>query len=201
VCLRFFDDAVREVGSCVIVVPTMATPADILAEAKRHIRPDWNMTGPLRALEVVDGQIARLFHADSRGMLSSKANIFYNSIRIEQDPDSVPPPGHTQLEVYHCDRSSQQAFAQPFVLTVSPGELCKAIKVRIRTKLNVPEQEFKSWRLVKCIGVRKIHLKDEEAWDADQDASIKQLCLEHVHPNPSSNTQKNSRYNKPLMIK
>jgi hypothetical protein len=203
VCLRFFDDAVREVGSCVIVVPNTATPADILAEAKRHIHPDWNMNGPLRALEVVDGQITRLFHANSRGMLSSKANIFYSSIRIEQDLESVTQCDHEQLEVFHCDRSSQQAFAQPFVLTVSPGELCKAIKVRIRTKLKVPDQEFKSWRLMKCVGARKIHLKDEEAWDQHMDhgKARSQFCLEHVHPNPSSNNQKSSRYNKPLTIK
>jgi hypothetical protein len=201
VCLRFFDDAVREVGSCVVVVPNVATPADILTEAKRHIRPDWNMNGPLRALEIVDGSIARLFRADTRGMLSSKPNIFYHSVRIESDLESVPPPDHTQLEVYHCDRSTQQAFGQPFVLTVAPGELCKAIKARIRTKLNVPDQEFKSWRLAKCMGARKTHLKDEEPWDSDQVVDVKQLCLEHVHPNPTSSLQKTSRHNKPLMIK
>merc|ERR1712137_1447729 len=144
-CMRFFDDMVREVGSHILVIPNNASIADILAEAKRQLRPEWSMSGVLRLLEVADGRLMQLHRseASARSLIClNKANIFYNSVRVEVDTDLNIPAGSTLIEVFHCDRNSQQAFAQPLLMTIGAGETAKNIKNRIRSKLNVPEQEF-----------------------------------------------------------
>ena len=47
----------------------------------------------------------------------------------EADPDSgtMSPEGHL-IEVYHCDRSSQQAFGQPFFLPAVPDSVERLLK-------------------------------------------------------------------------
>jgi len=120
---------------------------------------------------------------------------------VEADSD-VGGEGRLLTEIYHCDRQSQQAFAQPLLLGVAPGEKSGSIKARCKSKLRVPDTEFKSWRLVRCVkGGGKTHLKDDEAWDSDPSPDAK-LCLEHVHPNPTGILlARQSRYHKPLTIK
>jgi len=204
-CLRFFDNAVREVGSEVVAVPSNGTVHDVLLEAKKHLKPEWGMSGTLRVLEVVDSRLHKLYRPDAplRSMACfSKSNIFYHCLRIEADPESAST-GDTQnlMEIFHCDRQSQQAFAQPLLMAVAPGEKSGNIKARCKSKLNVPDTEFKSWRLVRCARTGKAHLKDDEAWDSDPNALDAKLCLEHVHPNPTSGLSRQSRYNKPLTIK
>mmetsp|Transcript_129327 Transcript_129327/g.322393 ORF Transcript_129327/g.322393 Transcript_129327/m.322393 type:complete len:1329 (-) Transcript_129327:246-4232(-) len=201
-CVRFFDAAVREVGSRIITVPNNGTVQDIINESQQHLQPQWGISGPLRVLEVSEGRLHRHYRPDAQ-VLSlacfNRSNIFYNCLRVEADPDSNLPEGHTLLEIYHCDRQSQQAFAQPILLAVAPGEKSGSIKNRCKMKLQVPDAEFKSWRLVRCARTNRTHLKDDEAWDSET-ASDAKLYLEHVHPNPTSSSRQ-SRYNKPLTIK
>jgi len=203
-CVRFYDDQVREVGSCVIAGPSSGTVQDVLAEAKRCANPEWGFaTGPLRVLEVVESRLHKLCKPDMmiRSLsCSSKSNIFYHCLRIEPDTDAGMPEGSKLMEIFHCDRQSQQAFAQPLLLALAPGEKSGNIKARCKAKLQVPDAEFKSWRLVRCARTGKTHLKDDEPWDSDLSADAK-LCLEHVHPNPTNSLARQSRYNKPLTIK
>jgi hypothetical protein len=199
-CVRFYDDAVREVGSCIVAVPNNGIVSDIIDEARKKLDPAWGITGTLRVLEVIESRLHKLYRPDAlvRSMACfNKANIFYNCLRIEADRE---PQEQKLFEIFHCDRQSQQAFAQPFLLAVTPGEKCVALKARAKAKLQVPDAEFKSWRLVRCGRAGKIHLKDDEAWDSDTSLDAK-LCLEHVHPNPTNSLTRHSRYNKPLTIK
>lgn len=200
-CIRFFDDRVREVGSEVIFVPNDGNVQDVLTEAQRHLKPEWGITGSLRALECADSRLHKVYRPDHpvRGLACfCRANIFFHCVRIEADQELTP--GQRLIEIFHCDRSSQQAFAQPFLLLVAPGEKSGSIKQRCKAKLQVPDSEFKSWRLVRCSksGSSRVHLKDEDPWDADVDP---RLCLEHVHPNPLNSLSRQSRHNKPLTIK
>jgi len=45
-CVRFFDDSVREVGSVVIMISETCVIKDVLGEAQKHILPNWGITGP-----------------------------------------------------------------------------------------------------------------------------------------------------------
>eukprot|EP00403_Amphidinium_massartii_P034419 CAMPEP_0178435934 /NCGR_PEP_ID=MMETSP0689_2-20121128/34182_1 /TAXON_ID=160604 /ORGANISM="Amphidinium massartii, Strain CS-259" /LENGTH=1320 /DNA_ID=CAMNT_0020058019 /DNA_START=92 /DNA_END=4054 /DNA_ORIENTATION=+ len=211
VFVRFFDEAVREMGNCLVSVPGTGTVQDVLTEAKKHILPDWGISGNLRAFEVLDCRINKLYQQVGNQSAASmpvrnlscysKCNVFYNCLRVEADPESANLPAeHKLIEIFHCDRQSQQAFAQPFLLAVAPGEKCGSLKARCKTKLRVPDSEFKQWRLVRCGRSGRTHLKDEEPWDADTAPDAK-LCLEHVHPNPANTLARQSRYNKPLTIK
>lgn len=203
-CVRFFDTQIREVGNKIITVPNHGTVQDIINEAGNHLKPEWGISGPLRVLEVADGRLHKHYRPDaSVRTLScfSRSNIFYHCLRVEADAEAAHmPEGHALLEIYHCDRQSQQAFAQPILLAVGPGEKAGSIKGRCKTKLQVPDSEFKSWRLVRNARTSRTHLKDEEAWDSETAADVK-LFLEHVHPNPTSSLARQSRYNKPLTIK
>jgi len=203
-CVRFYDDAVREVGSQIVFAPNSGTVKDVLTEAKKHIQAEWGLNGDLRVLEVVDSRLHKLYRPDSliRSLACvNKPNVFYHCLRIELDTDAEKTPENGKLiEIFHCDRQSQQAFAQPFFLAAQPGEKSGALKMRCKAKLQVPDSEFKSWRLVRCSRTGKSHLKDDEPWDADLPADAK-LCLEHVHPNPTNSLARQSRYNKPLTIK
>jgi len=199
-CIRFFDTAVREVGSCVVVVPINGAVQDILTEAAGKLQPEWSISGPLRAMEVMDGRLHKIHRPEVpvRSLACfGKSNIFYHGLRVEADTDG----GRLATEIYHCDRQSQQAFAQPLLLSLAAGEKSGSVKQRCKEKLNVPDSEFKSWRLVRS-GSRtgRVHLKDDEPWDSDTSADAR-LCLEHVHPNPTSSLARQSRYNKPLTIK
>jgi len=204
VCVRFYDDAVREVGSQILLVWNTGTVADLLAEAKKHVQAEWGLNGPLRVLEVVDSRLHKIYRPEAqlRSMACfSKFNIFYHCVRIEADAEGESlPEGSKLIEIFHCDRQSQQAFAQPLLLAAAPGEKSGALKARCKAKLQVPDAEFKSWRLVRCARMGRTHLKDDEAWDSDLPADAK-LCLEHVHPNPTNSLARQSRYNKPLTIK
>jgi len=203
-CVRFYDDAVREVGNHIMAIPTSGTVQDILTEAKKHLQPEWGITGSLRLLEVADSRLQKLHKSDTpvRSLTCmNKLNIFYHCLRVEPSNENGTSTGEGQklIEIYHCDRQSQQAFAQPFLMSAAPGEKSGALKARCKTKLQVQDSEFKSWRLVRCARSGKTHLKDDEAWDSDTSAEAK-LCLEHVHPNPTTLAQQ-SRYKKPLTIK
>lgn len=203
-CVRFFDDAVREVGSCVVTVPSNGTVSDILAEAKKSLNPEWGITGALRVLEVSESRLTKIYRPEAsvRALACfNKSNIFYNCLRVEADPETgTLPDGHRLVEIFHCDRQSQQAFAQPLLLGLAPGEKAASLKQRCKAKLQVPDSEFKAWRLVRCGRSGRTHVKDDEAWDAETSVESK-ICLEHVHPNPTNNLARQSRYNKPLTIK
>mmetsp|Transcript_156414 Transcript_156414/g.291945 ORF Transcript_156414/g.291945 Transcript_156414/m.291945 type:complete len:1326 (+) Transcript_156414:95-4072(+) len=201
-CIRFYDDAVREVGSCIIAVPNSGTAADVLAEAEKHLEAEWGLNRPLRLLEVTECRLHKLYKPDTpicSFACFNKSNIYYHCLRVEPDDSGSMPEGAKLLEIFHCDRQSQQAFAQPLLLAVTPGEKAASLKAKCKAKLRVPDSEFKSWRLVRC-RARKTHLKDDEAWDSDP-APDNNLCLEHVHPNPTNTLTRQSRYNKPLTIK
>lgn len=205
-CVRFFDDRVREMGSEVIFVPNDGNVQDVLTEAQRHLKPEWGISGSLRALECADGRVHKILRPDHpvRGLgCFTRANIFFHCVRVEADPDGPAGPGQRLMEIFHCDRSSQQAFAQPLLLMVTSGEKSGAIKQRCKARLQVPDSEFKSWRLVRCTknGSSRVHLKDEETWDGDFAIGDPRLCLEHVHPNPLNSLSRQSRHNKPLTIK
>ncbi|CAE7220777.1 UBP12 [Symbiodinium pilosum] len=201
--VRFFDSAVREVGSaiCYVNVAT-GTVEDLLRAAEPHIEPDWKISGPLRAMEVIDGMATLWRPTDPLRTLNcyGKYNVLYHAVRIEADLDTASmSPEDRLVEVYHCDRSSQQAFGQPLFLPAAPGEKAGSFKTRCKERLGVPENEFKTWRLVRT-GQRagRQHLKDDDALDSES-ALDSRICLEHVHPNPSY--ARTSRYNKPLTIK
>lgn len=206
-CVRFYDAAVQEVGSAIITVQNSGTAADVLNEAKRHLQPAWGITGQLRLLEISDCRLYKLHRPEtpvSTFACFNKSNIFYHSLRVEMDDFTGQAEGLKLMEIYHCDRQSQQAFAQPFLFAAALGEKAANLKNRIKEKLKVPNTEFSSWRLVRC-GTRRAHIKDDEAWDADGAAENRtlenNLCLEHVHPNPISTFARQSRHNKPLTIK
>jgi hypothetical protein len=198
-CIRFYDDAVREVGNCIITVSCNALVGDIIDEAKKKLDPKWGISGNLRVLEVAESRLHKMHRPDSsvRHLACfNKGNIFYNSLRIEADNE---PRERDLIEIFHCDRQSQQAFAQPLLLSVSNGEKSGSLKARCKAKLQVPDSEFKSWRLVRCVRGGRTHLKDDEPFDSE--AVEAKLCLEHVHPNPTNSLSRQSRYNKPLTIK
>jgi len=204
VCVRFYDSAVREVGSHLVLVPTSGTVQDLLTMAAASLQPAWGISGPLRALEVSDGRLHKLYRPEAllRSLVCfGKSNILFHSLRVEADPDTAIPEESKLIEVYHCDRSSQQAFGHPLMLPAMPGEKAGPFKARCKERLQVPETEFKSWRLVRS-GTRagRTHLKDDEPWDSDPSPEAR-ICLEHVHPNPTSSFSRTSRYNKPLTIK
>merc|ERR1740121_1029737 len=155
-------------------------------------------------MEVMEGRLQKVYKPDVpvRSLACfGKSNIFYHALRIEADDSARIPEGSKLVEIFHCDRQSQQAFAQPLLLIAAAGDKAGSLKARCKEKLNVSESEFKSWRLVR-IGTRagRTHLKDDEPYDADPSPEAV-LCLEHVHPNPNSSNARQSRYNKPLTIK
>mmetsp|Transcript_81905 Transcript_81905/g.160659 ORF Transcript_81905/g.160659 Transcript_81905/m.160659 type:complete len:209 (-) Transcript_81905:43-669(-) len=202
-CVRFFDSSVREVGSRVIFVSSNGTLQDVVNESAKHLDPTWGISGPLRVLEVANGHVKCRYSPDI--LVRSldcfvRKNIFYYSLRVEADTDANLPDEQTLLEISHCDRHSQQAFGQPVLLAVSAMETAGSIKKRIKEKLQVPDAEFKSWRLVRCVRSIKNFLKDDEVWDTDSPESCK-LMMEHVHPNPTSSLARQPRYSKPLTIK
>jgi hypothetical protein len=204
-CVRFYDEAVREVGNAVLSVLSAGTVQDVLVEARRHLQPSWGISGALRLLEVIEGRLHKHYRPDTpiRSLTCfGKSNLLYHCLRVEADPESGAglPESHKPLEIFHCDRQSQQAFAQPLLLWVASGEKAGSVKARCKAKLQVPDAEFKSWRLVRCGRMGKTHLKDDEPWDSDPATDLK-LCLEHVHPNPTNSFTRQSRYNKPLTIK
>jgi len=214
-CLRFFDAAVREVGSCVVAVPGNGTVQDVLQEAQAALQSEWGtqvalqsewgIQGPLRALEVVDGRLHKLYRPEHLVRLLTccgKSNVLYHCLRVEADPDGARVgEGQRLLEIFHCDRQSQRAFAQPLLLAAAPGEAAGSLKARCKERLRVPDAEFKSWRLVRCGGrTGRAHLKDDEPWDSDASPDAR-LCLEHVHPNPTGSLARRAGYSKPLTIK
>merc|ERR1711959_826736 len=97
---------------------------------------------------------------------ASRTNIFFHCLRVEAEEDV--PADHELVEIFHCDRQTVQAFGQPFLLPVLPGEKAGAVKSRCKTKLQVSDGEFKSWRLVRVgRAAGRLHLKDDEPWDLD----------------------------------
>lgn len=213
-CVRFYDEAVREVGSCVISVSNNGTVTDILTEARPQIKPEWGITGTLRIVEVSESRISKVYRPEVTGMdrkqqqadkeapvrqlmCIGRGSIFYHCLRVEADIETAD--SERLIEIFHCDRQTVTAFAQPLVVTVTPGEKAGSIKTRCKTKLRVADGEFKSWRLVRVGRGGRTHLKDDESWDGD--SADAKLCLEHVNPAPSSCLARQSRHNKALFIK
>lgn len=207
--LRFFDEATREMGTAVISVPPHATAQDVCTEAEKHILPEWGISGQLRLLEVVESRIQDLHKPDTavrNFSCFSKANLFYHCLRVEADPENVHAPmsandGQKLVELYHCDRATQQSFGQPFLMSIAPGEKSLQVKNRIKAKLRIPDMEFKTWRLIRINrgAVPRTHLKDDDAWDLDSVGTDVKICIEHNRPNPNGGSP--GRQFKQLTIK
>jgi len=200
VCVRYFDDVVREVGSVVFQVPASGTVRDILAEATKKCPPNLNLSTPFRLMEVVDSRIHKVCPPEmpvQNLFCFNKANLLYHCLRVE----SVGRNEENKhvVEIYHCDRQSLQAFGQPMLLPLMSGEKGAAIKTLCKEKLRLSDVEFRSWRLMRVGDSGRTPVKDEEAWGIDFNIDT-EFCLEHVHPNPLNALSRHTRFNKPLKI-
>merc|ERR1719321_1003848 len=116
-----------------------ANVADVIEEARKQIDPKWGLRGNLRVFEVSDGRLQRI-HSPEHSVRSlntfNRRNVFFNCLRIEVG-DNDPPSHQTFMEIFHCDRQSQQAFGQPLLMPLSAGEKSAAVKSRCKEKLKV----------------------------------------------------------------
>ena len=84
-CVRFFNDHVEEVGMQVLRLQGYETLADV----KRMIK--WDVTEPLRAMEIFEGRIIHVYEEAMFSFTSvsslacfGKCNFLYHSLRIEK---------------------------------------------------------------------------------------------------------------------
>ena len=168
--IRYFDDHVQEVSSCMLAnLPYGVSINQVAEQGLRKL-----LVGTPLATTAINLEEWRVLYVHPTGKqcdvlepdtllrdcdVVRRGNPLYHCLRIERICEVIPPgmpaldgTGQQMVKTvcYHAERSNTTIpYGHPFFLPVYSTDTVPAIKQRIKDKLKVPEREFKQWRLGK----------------------------------------------------
>ncbi|XP_068493814.1 ubiquitin C-terminal hydrolase 13-like isoform X5 [Phaseolus vulgaris] len=216
-CLKTLKIAFHHATKDEVVIHTIRLPKHcIVADVINDLKSKVDLSHPdaeLRLLEVFYHKIYKIFHINER---IENINDQYWTLRAEEIPEEEKNlgPHHRLIHVYHFLKDTNQNqqvqnFGHPFFLVIHEGETLAEVKLRIQSKLQVPDEEFSKWRFAFLSFGRPEYLQDSDivstrfqrrdiygAWE-------QYLGLEHTDNTPKrSNAANQNRhpYEKPVTI-
>lgn len=206
----FHNSKTDEVSMHNIRLPKHSTVGDVIEELKKQVELA-NAKSELRLLEVFYHKIYKIFPVTEP---IESINDQYWTLRAEEIPEEEKEigPQDRLIHVYHFTRESSNQmvhnFGEPFFLVVRETETLAEVKTRIRSKLQISEEEFAKWKFAFLSLGRPDYLQDTDivasrflkrdtygAWEH-------YLGLEHADSTPKRPQPNQNRhsYEKPVKI-
>ncbi|XP_019461341.1 PREDICTED: ubiquitin carboxyl-terminal hydrolase 12-like isoform X2 [Lupinus angustifolius] len=149
-----------------IRLPRQSAVEDVINDLKSKV--DLSHPGAeLRLLEILYHRIYKIFPLSE---MIDNINDQYWTLRAEEIPEDEKNLGpHDRLiHVYHFMKDTAQNqvqlqnFGDPFFLPIHEGETLADIKLRIQTKLHVPDEDFSKWKFAFVSLGRPEYLQDSD---------------------------------------
>ncbi|KAJ6813606.1 ubiquitin carboxyl-terminal hydrolase 12-like [Iris pallida] len=196
-----------------IRLPKNSTVGDVINDLKTKVELS-HPNAELRLLEVFYHKIYKIFPPTEK---IENINDQYWTLRAEEIPEEEKnlAPHDRLIHVYHFmkdpnqNQMQVQNFGEPFFLIIHEGETLADVKLRIQTKLKVPDEEFAKWKFAFLSLGRPEYLQDTDvvstrfqrrdvygAWE-------QYLGLEHADTSPKrahTVNQNRHTYEKPVKI-
>ncbi|KAL9319024.1 hypothetical protein ACSQ67_015541 [Phaseolus vulgaris] len=169
-CLKTLKIAFHHATKDEVVIHTIRLPKHcIVADVINDLKSKVDLSHPdaeLRLLEVFYHKIYKIFHINER---IENINDQYWTLRAEEIPEEEKNlgPHHRLIHVYHFLKDTNQNqqvqnFGHPFFLVIHEGETLAEVKLRIQSKLQVPDEEFSKWRFAFLSFGRPEYLQDSD---------------------------------------
>lgn len=197
--VRFFNESVSETATRVLEnISPSHTVQDIVAMAVESFFGNQEKASNYRLLKfAADGKNCEPYTDNSPwdSILNMRSrNVVFDSLRLERKPQDTQV---TEICCFHAERANAASFGHPFMLSIHATDSGVDLKNRIRDKLNLPESQFKHFRIAKCtlaseqsFEAGRNLIKDEDTPETLQDFLFQtrsaRLCLEHPHPSVSA---------------
>ncbi|KAJ6847904.1 ubiquitin carboxyl-terminal hydrolase 12-like [Iris pallida] len=196
-----------------IRLPKNSTVGDVINDLKTKVELS-HPNAELRLLEVFYHKIYKIFPPTEK---IENINDQYWTLRAEEIPEEEKnlAPHDRLIHVYHFmidpnqNQMQVQNFGEPFFLIIHEGETLADVKLRIQTKLKVPDEEFAKWKFAFLSLGRPEYLQDTDivstrfqrrdvygAWE-------QYLGLQHADTSPKrahTVNQNRHTYEKPVKI-
>ncbi|KAM3374314.1 ubiquitin C-terminal hydrolase 13 [Capsicum galapagoense] len=211
--VAFHDATKDEVVIHTIRLPKQSTVGDVFKNLMKKVELSHPAT-ELRLLEVFNHKIYKIFPTTEK---IENINDEYWTLRAEEIPEEEKNlgPHDCLIHVYHFNKEASQSqmqiqhFGEPFLLVIRVNETLAEVKVRVKKKLQVPDEEFAKWKFafvsLNCLE----YLEDLEILSSRlqrrgvSHAWEQYLGLEHADgaPKKTHAAHKNPRsYEKPVKI-
>jgi ubiquitin carboxyl-terminal hydrolase 7 len=176
--IAWFNDQVKKEDVHQVMVPTVSVFGDVIAKLKEKVGP-LRGTGQIRLLEVHSSRIYRLLKPDERTQGYSDHTL----LRAEEIPEEELKNDVKVIQVIHCSRDPNPCgFGDPFYLAVPKDEHFTVTKRRIQEKLDIPDEEFATWKFfISSYLSKQMPVQDDDCIATKLDKSDC-LCLEHKPP-------------------
>ncbi|OAY39147.1 ubiquitin C-terminal hydrolase 12 isoform X2 [Manihot esculenta] len=131
-----------------IRLPKQSTIGDVINDLKTKVELS-HPSAELRLLEVFYHKIYKIFPHNEK---IENINDQYWTLRAEEIPEEEKnlAPNDRLIHVYHFMKdpaqNQVQNFGEPFFLVIHEGETLAEVKIRMRKKLQVPDEEFAKWK-------------------------------------------------------
>ncbi|XP_047177146.1 ubiquitin C-terminal hydrolase 13-like isoform X2 [Vigna umbellata] len=169
-CLKTLKIAFHHASKDEVVIHTIRLQKHcIVSDVINDLKSKVDLSHPdaeLRLLEVFYHKIYKIFHVNER---IENINDQYWTLRAEEIPEEEKNlgPQHRLIHVYHflndTNQNQQvQNFGHPFFLVIHEGETLAEVKLRIQSKLQVPDEEFSKWRFAFLSFGRPEYLQDSD---------------------------------------
>lgn len=201
-----------------VLVPINSRYSDVIDQVKSKL--NINSEIQIRLLEISESRVSRIIHPnDLIPALLAPPHDIGTELRAEPIPDDETEEAlsfdYKLITVVHLEklapprpwRGYTRFFGVPFMIKVrKDGETIRSIRQRIQKKLDVPSEEFETWRLAEFSQVKVVFLEDLNAKYTPQTNIADELCslaIEHKSTAPSKRViSAMSRYvDKPLKIR
>jgi len=150
----FFSPKVQEGESHKLLLE----PTDVVKDATRQLRSLLDVQGDIQLVDVDNHEIRRVFKS------SDPVSGIQSPVRAEVVPEK-PPGGQTLVQVVHFDSKSPggagQCHGHPFTMYVGDLETAKAVRDRIRARLDMRKAE--DFKLCVLMGTQVQFPPDEDA--------------------------------------
>lgn len=166
--IAYHKDTTEECETYTLRLPKDSKVEEALCELRRRI-PDASSTEQLRLMEVFYHKIYKTYDAEDK---IDSINDQYWTLRAEavSEEERNMGPADKLVHVYHFttkDRVSgnttpMQTFGDPFFFVLREGETVREVRERIRSKLQVSEEEFSKWKVAFITMSKPEYLKDDD---------------------------------------
>lgn len=157
--IALHNDRTEFVAEHDLRLPREVTVADVLTEMQRHLGEEYQGR-QMRLLEIFSSRIYKVLPStDPIDTLNSQYWTFRAECIPDEEINMEPDSGDSLVHVYHFVTDTEANanathvtsqvfnFGDPFIFRIGSEETAASVRERIRTKLNIPAEEFAKWKL------------------------------------------------------
>lgn len=179
---------------------------DVLELVKERVK-EIDSNAQLRLLEIFNNRISRVYSPDEQ--MEFVATYPNSEIRAEEIPQEETQKEHgdriVQVQHFCREHMSIRLFGAPFFILVKANDTLLDVKKRIQNKLQIKDEEFKTYKFATLLNMQKHDYIEENENVIESLKKVEAyrleaaLGMEHKDPQPRPHVTR--WYDKPIVIK